>query len=74
MFSNARLADCFFEAAFWLNEPGQDSVNVLAIAAEVEVEDEPVEVHHLTLCYSDGKEPPDDAALAAYRAQHGRDL
>jgi len=76
-FSNTRLADSFFEASMWLNRPGQDGVNVLAIAAEVQLEDEPVgtpEVHHLTLCYNDGNDPPDDTALAAYRAQHGRQL
>ncbi|RSM62970.1 hypothetical protein DMH03_13060 [Amycolatopsis sp. WAC 01376] len=76
-FSNTKLADSFFEAAFWLNEPGQDGVNVLAITAELELEDEQAgtpEVHHLTLCYSDGNEPAEAAALAAYRARHGRQL
>jgi len=77
MFSNEQIADCFLQAARWLREPAQRSVNIHTVAVEVQVEDEPdgtPEVHHLTLCYNDGNDPPDETELAAYRAKHGRQL
>lgn len=76
-FSNARLVDCFLEASIWLNQPGQDGVNVLAITAELELPEDDSglpDMHHLNLVYTDGNEPADEAELAAYRAKHERQL
>lgn len=77
MFSDEKVADCFLQAAFWLRQPAQRSINIHAIAIEVQIEDEPdgtPEAHHLTLCYNDGNDPPDETELAAYRAKRGREL
>jgi len=76
-FSNTRLADSFFEASMWLNRPGQDGVNVLAITAELELPEYASGLpdrHHLSLVYSDGNEPAAAADLAEYREEHGRQL
>jgi hypothetical protein len=76
-FSNARLSDCFYEAGFWLNEQSQAGVNVMALTTELEVPEDGSdlpELHHLSVIYNDGNEPADETELAAYRAEHGREL
>ena len=76
-FSNARLSDCFYEAGFWLNEQDQTGVNVLALTTELELPEDNSglsDMHHLSVFYEDSNEPPDETELAAYRAEHGRQL
>lgn len=76
-FSESELSGCFFAAGVWLRLSAQGGVNVLALTVELELEDDEAgvpEIHHVTLCYTDGDEPADAEALANYRAQYERQL